>query len=29
MILHHQRGNAHSFYIDDDGSIYRYSLRAA
>jgi len=29
MILHHQRGNAHSFYIDDDGSIYRYSVRAA
>jgi signal peptidase I len=29
MILHHQRGDAHSFYIDDDGSIYRYSVRAA
>jgi signal peptidase I len=29
MILHHQRGDAHNFYIDDDGSIYRYSLRAA
>ena len=29
MILHHQRGDSHSFYIDDDGSIYRYSVRAA
>jgi signal peptidase I len=28
MILHHQRGEAHSFYLDDDGSIYRYSVRA-
>jgi hypothetical protein len=28
VILHHQRGEAHSFYIDDDGSIYRYSVRA-
>ena len=28
MILHHQRGDAHSFYIDDDGSIYRYGVRA-
>jgi signal peptidase I len=29
MILHHERGDSHSFYIDDDGSIYRYSVRAA
>jgi hypothetical protein len=29
MILHHQRGDAHSFFIDDDGSIYRYTVRAA
>lgn len=29
MILHHQRDDAHSFFIDDDGSIYRYSVRAA
>ena len=28
MILHHQRGEAHSFYLDDDGSIYRYGVRA-
>jgi signal peptidase I len=28
MILHHQRGDAHSFYLDDDGSIYRYGVRA-
>ena len=28
VILHHQRGDAHSFYIDDDGSIYRFSVRA-
>jgi signal peptidase I len=28
MILHHQRGEAHSFYLDDDGSIYRCGVRA-
>jgi signal peptidase len=28
MILHHQRGESHSFYLDDDGSIYRYGVRA-
>jgi signal peptidase I len=27
VILHHQRGAEHSFYIDDDGSIYRYRVR--
>lgn len=28
VILHHQQGDSHGFYIDDDGSIYRYQLRA-
>jgi hypothetical protein len=28
VILHHQQGDSHGFYIDDDGSLYRYQLRA-
>ena len=26
VILHHQQPNGHSFYLEDDGSLYRYQL---
>jgi signal peptidase I len=29
VILHHQQGSEHGFYIDDDGSIYRYRVSTA
>lgn len=29
LILHHQQAGVHSFYIDDDSSVYRYTLDRA
>jgi Family of unknown function (DUF5305) len=29
LILHHEQWGVHSFYIDDDSSVYRYTLDRA